>query len=311
MIELLNTRMYEYRKGIVSGLAKFMDIIILNDVGKINIIYNKPLNKTRTIFINTRCKQKLILYFIDHILPQLKSPINLVIAGEDWTFPNSIDKRFKNDKIFLERKNELKNLGKHKYIHRVFVENLDENLENMEPIPLGVNSIEYSVYLDHFLKYEKIDPNKPLYFTNFNRVRDDNQHNERRYVLNLSKTEWGEFYIPTGTCNHDTFMNRMSQYLFTICVHGGGLDVNPKLFEALLVGVIPIIKENRPYTDIYKKLDFPVVIIKSWDKNTINKDKLELWKKKYYHYFTDKIKRDEMLKKMCLHYWVKYIKNIT
>ena len=48
----------------------------------------------------------------------------------------------------------------------------------------------------------------------------------------------------------------MGSYLFTICVHGGGLDVNPKLWEALLIGVISIIRENKPYTDIYVRLIF-------------------------------------------------------
>lgn len=99
----------------------------------------------------------------------------------------------------------------------------------------------------------------------------------------------------------------MGSYIFTICVKGGGLDVNPKLFEALLLGVIPIIKENKPYTNIYKRLDFPVVIVKSWEEDIINETNLKLWYKKYYHYFTDKIKREDMLKKMSLNYWIDYV----
>lgn len=117
-----------------------MDIIILN---KDKVIYNKPLHLARTIFISSRLCETLIFFFIDHILPKLKSSVNLIIAGEDYTFPNSIDKRFRRQ--HKERLIELKNLGKHKYINKVFVENLDESLENVEPIPLGINPRESSI----------------------------------------------------------------------------------------------------------------------------------------------------------------------
>ena len=102
----------------------------------------------------------------------------------------------------------------------------------------------------------------------------------------------------------------MGENLFTICVHGGGLDVNPKLWEALLIGVIPIIRENKPYTDIYTENDLPVVIVKEWSNNTITHDNLLKWKNKYYNYFTNKEKRDKMLEILSLDYWVKYVSAI-
>jgi hypothetical protein len=293
--------MFNWRTGTPTGLGKYMDIIILN---KHKVIYNKPLHIARTIFISTRLCETLIFFFIDYILPKLKSSVNLIIAGEDYTFPNSTDKRHRRQK---ERLTELKNLGKHKYINKVFVENLDESLENVEPIPLGINPRECSTDIACFLKFEQINYNKPLKFTNFNRFKNNVQFEERKVVLELCKTKWTNLYIPFKNCKHEEFLKKMGSYIFTICVHGGGLDVNPKLFEALLLGVIPIIKENKPYTDIYKTLDFPVVIVKSWEEDTINEENLKLWHKKYYHYFTDKIKREEMLKKMSLNYWINYV----
>ena len=100
----------------------------------------------------------------------------------------------------------------------------------------------------------------------------------------------------------------MGKYSFTICVHGGGLDVNPKLWEALLIGVIPIIKENKPYTDIYEGLDLPVVIIKDWDKQIINENNLIIWHNRYYNYFINEEKRKQMLYYLSLEYWINYVK---
>ena len=117
-MEILNTRMLQYKGNIVSGLAKYMDIIILN---KKCIIYNKPLNDVKTIFINTSLRNILINMFIDIILPYLTTPITLIISGGDYTFPNNNDKRMR---IRNNRLNTYINLGNHRMIRKMFVENL-------------------------------------------------------------------------------------------------------------------------------------------------------------------------------------------
>jgi hypothetical protein len=301
-MELMNTRMFDWENGNASGLAKYMDIIIINNDC---VIYNKSLDLAQTIFINTRLKEKLIIYFIDNILPQLSQPVNLIISGEDYTFPNNIDKRMDG---INHRLQEFKTLGKHAFINTIFVENLDENIENAIPIPLGVNPREGPVTTDYFLKYEFINSNKPLRVTNFNRTRDGKgQWEERGDVLNLCKNSWSKCFIQMEHNNHDEYLKTMGKYLFTLCVHGGGLDVNPKLWEALLIGVIPIIKENKPYTDIYVRLDLPVVIVKDWNIDTINEDDLMLWRNKYYSYFTNDELRKRMLYHLSLNYWITYV----
>jgi hypothetical protein len=302
-MELLNTRMFDWKNCCASGLAKHMDIIILNNDF---VIYNKPLDLSKTIFINTKLKEKLIIYFIDNILPKLSKPVNIVIAGSDYTFPNNIDKRMswiKNNRL-----SQFKTLGQHKFINKIFVENLDENIENALPIPLGINPKECPVTSSYFLKFENINDNKPLKFTNFNRTRDGRgQWEERGYVRNLCESNWSNFFIKSGQKNHKEYLKEIGKYSFTICVHGGGLDANPKVWEALLIGVIPIIKENKPYTDIYERLDLPVVIIKDWDITTINENNLMTWHSKYYNYFTNYEKRKEMLYYLTLNYWINYV----
>jgi hypothetical protein len=305
-MELLNTRMFNWQNGRVYGLAKHMDIIILNNNC---IVFNKSLDLAQTIFINTRLKEKLIIYFIDNILPKLSKPINLIIAGEDYTFPNNTDKRMGG--IKHKRLQQFKQLGQHKFINKMFVENLDENIENAVSIPLGINSRECLINSDYFLKFENIDINKPLKCTNFNRTRDGKgQWKERGDVLKFCKNNWSNFFISSEHKNHNEYLKTMGKYLFTICVHGGGLDVNPKLWEALLIGVIPIIKENKPYTDIYERLDLPVVIVKEWNITTINEYDLMIWYNKYYSYFTNYEKRKQMLYYLTLDYWVNYVKTM-
>ena len=243
------------------------------------------------------------------MLPKLSKPVNVVISGEDYTFPNNTDKRMAQ---INNRIQEFINLGKHKFINKLFVENLDEDIENALPIPLGINPRECTFYSDYFLKYENIDSGKPLKFTSFNRINDGKgQWEERNNVNDLCNSAWIQCFIKTGnTIKHDDFLINIGKYSFTICVHGGGLDVNPKLWEALLIGVIPIIRENKPYTDIYKRLDLPIVIVDKWDIDTITEDKLIIWHNKYYNYFTNYEKRKQMLYYLSLDYWINYVRNM-
>lgn len=305
-MELLNTRMFKWRSNVPTGIAMHMDIILLN---KNYIIYNKPLNIAETIFINTRDHNNLIINFIDNILPQLEKPVNIIIAGEDYTFPNNTDKRSGGGCNPSHRLQDFKNLGKHEMINKLFVENLDEDIENALPLPLGINPKECPTNINYFLQFENIDENKPLKFTNFNRNYSGiGQWEERGDVNKLCETSWKNSFMKFDHLPHIEYLKTMSSYLFTICVHGGGLDVNPKLWESLLVGVIPIIRENKPYTDIYERLDFPVVIVKKWDDDTINENNLISWYNKYYNYFLNNIKRKEMLNKLTLDYWVNNVK---
>ena len=126
----------------------------------------------------------------------------------------------------------------------------------------------------------------------------------------MCKNDWSDYFVETGYLEHKKYLSEMGNYLFTICVHGGGLDVNPKLFEALIIGVIPIIKKNEPYTNIYKKFDLPVVIIDDWKKENINLDKMNTWKNKYYKYFINKELRESLLRKLSLNFYVNYVSKI-
>jgi hypothetical protein len=309
-IELMNTRMYKWQQNIPSGLAKFMDVVLLNSNCT---IYNKPLDEANTIFINTRHHFFLIHKFIDTILPKLTKNVNIIIAGEDFTCPGCTDERYPSSPV--HEINKFIHMTHHKFVNKVFVENLDQDIDNVVPIPLGINEDECSVQLNYFKSFENIDENKEMKVTNFNRVRSEKQNigqwSERARVKLLCETQWNNYIATVSNHKHTQYLQHLRKYMFTLCVHGGGLDVNPKLWEALLVGVIPIIRETKPYTDIYVNLDLPVVIVDGWDTDTINEENLIIWRDKYYKYFTNTEERSRILKILSLKFWVDYVSTMT
>ena len=307
---ILNTRIYPQHTSkkncIPMGLSEYLDYIIINEK---KIFYNKDYDKINTIFINMRNGILMINFFIINILPKLKKKINLVIAGDDHTFPNSIDIRSKKSSI-----NDIKiykNLIHHKFINKIFVENLDEYIDNnVIPIPLGIDSRHCIPSFQFFLKFENINEKKPLKITNFNMNRTmKGQWEERGKVWNLCNNEWKNYFIETKNLKHEEYLKKMGDYWFTICVHGGGIDPCPKVFDALLIGVIPIIKNNKPLTTIYEEL--PIVIVDDWDILTINEKKLNEWYEKYKNYFFNKEERKKILYKLSMNYWLDKINNLS
>jgi hypothetical protein len=308
-IELMNTRMFEWWYGKTSGLANHADIVLLSPY---HTIYRKPLKESLVIFLNTRLREQIVLQFIDDILPKLDHSVNLILAGEDWTFPNSIDKRHDpSSSSFYE---EVLRLCSNQYINKIFVENLDERLPKTYPIPLGVafGDSDYSLgkTYQQYAEYINIDSAKPLKITNFNRTRDGKgQWEERGIVFNLCMNQWLDSFIVTEDVTGEQYLKELGKYSFTLCVHGGGVDVNPKLWECLIIGVIPIIKINPPYTDIYIGKDLPIVMVEDWTEDTITNAKLKKWHARYYHLFEDR--RQYILEFLSLEYWVNYTKSMV
>jgi hypothetical protein len=288
-----------------------MDVVLsLRTTNRKQTIRAEDLKKAFTICIVPSRGACFVKYFIENVLPHITQPINLIICNSDQTFPNNTDARTKRSVPRYPQ--DLNVLLNHQFINKIFVENLDCNLPKTFTIPVGINAKSSPSDFEYFLKYENLDINKPLKFTNFNVERDDSiQWAERRYVRHLCDSYWKENNLVKDVVpkelSHAMYLKALSKYMFTICVHGGGIDVNPKLWEALLVGTIPIIRENKPHTDIYIDLDFPVAIVKDWSLNTFRKNKLEDLRDRYYHHFTDPKKRQDMLRKLSADYWINYV----
>ena len=285
--ELLSTRIRN--KNRTKGLSSKCDCLIF---GSIKYKINKNIKNSKTYFI----KREYIQLFYEKIYPFLKNSIIIIIGSSDKTLPSREEL---NSQM-------LNNIIKCKFIKKIFVENLVKDLgKKVCSIPLGMNPKEGPIHLKYYKQFLK-KREKIIKFTNFNRTRNGKgTWSERKLVNDLCEKYWKKNCAIVTNLKHTEYLNFLSKYAFTICVHGGGVDPCPKVWEALLLGVIPIIRNIQPHVTAFKGL--PVVIIDKWDKSTITKEKLIKWYEERKKYIFDDRLRKKVIKKLLLKYWVKKI----
>ena len=77
-----------------------------------------------------------------------------------------------------------------------------------------------------------------------------------------------------------------------------------RLWEAMLVGSIPIVRSHSIMNKIYE--EFPViVIIEKWEDITF--EKLQLWIEQKKIFYKNKIEREKIIEKLKLKYWLRKI----
>ena len=80
----------------------------------------------------------------------------------------------------------------------------------------------------------------------------------------------------------------------------------------VVIGTIPIIRRNRPYTDIYTDavgVDLPIVMVDEWTGSAITEALLRQWHQELYPFFLDSENRQKMLHWLSMDYWVDYIRH--
>ena len=103
---------------------------------------------------------------------------------------------------------------------------------------------------------------------------EENNERQLAYDMLIKQTEIFDWH-PAGL-SRMSFLTAMSMYQFILCPHGGGLDPNPKCWEALLMKCIPIVKRNTMSESLEH---LPIVIVDDWNEITI--DNMNDWSKKY------------------------------
>ena len=83
-----------------------------------------------------------------------------------------------------------------------------------------------------------------------------------------------------------------------LCVHGGGIDPNPKLFSAIIAGAIPIM---RDYPGAVMYDNWPVVRVRSW--TDINPSRLAQWRELHARAFEDERLRNRTLHRLTMRHW--------
>jgi hypothetical protein len=234
------------------------------------------------------------------VLPEIDCLFVLIITGEDITIPNQLDIRWKDPQHLSLIKNTYIDIVNHPLLLHCYIENRDEPHIKTSSIPLGINPREMPDYnVDYLLRYMDYIP--PLKTRNIKVIciqRD--RPGDREKINKLKISHWSNNVIIDGDYNHDSWYKLLQTYPFIICAHGGGIDPCPKIWEALCLGCIPIIKHSA-LDDIYQQ--FPIVFVNNWEPDTINVENLNAWLEKYSKYYDDNELRKQWVSKLFLHYW--------
>jgi hypothetical protein len=285
-----------------------------------NTVWGNASMEPKTIFIHP---ERLSL-FHDTILPCLfqHERFLLVIGDSDVTTPRQLNVGYNST---ISYSIWLSLLHDPRIIH-IFVEHLDEWITNPEtskvsPMPLGINPMEVSqnetmkLCVDDIIEKYPIVPfhERPLQIRLTNRIRGEKGIWKQRHIAKhvYCDQKWKQFCNSTSAPEKEDYFNEIRQYPFVLCINGGGMDPNPQLWTALLVGTIPIII-SFPGERMYR--DLPVIIMKypeldRWDRWNISQDMLQTWIQQYSHMFEDVKYRRQVLETLMTDYWWKQIQS--
>jgi hypothetical protein len=247
-------------------------------------------------------------FFINNYLDKINNKFILYTNSGDWTLPNQLDKRWP------ERKKEAKliynKIINNKYLEHWFIENCDQEHNKITFLPIGINPREFHNNIkiinnltNHCKRLNIENKNSKIFYCSRIHSKNDKQFELRREYYEILKQDKFKRLVDTfDRLKQELFRNKLKEYSFCICIHGGGIDLCPKLFECLIYGCIPIINSSS-YDNIYNKL--PVVICKSI-KDELNETNLKQWKEKFEPYFTNLELKNKWLPMLYQDYWLNY-----
>ncbi|KAL3927895.1 MAG: hypothetical protein SGBAC_012888 [Bacillariaceae sp.] len=256
-----------------------------------------------SIFIQVLQQQR----FHDHLLPCIPKNHHfvLVTGDDDRTTPRQSDKRYESP---IMKPGTWESWLNDKRISHLFVEHLDSPMPSnrVTPIPLGLNPREFKSFTDGAAVKElegavKDFSKRDMSVLFTNRVRNGDQWVERGQARDLCQA------LPHCTearIDQRDFLREIKNHTFLICVHGGGVDPNPNLFQALIAGVIPIMAPF-PGDSMYEGLP---IVVTDGDWNNPNS---EFFSPEYLSakleelapFFEDPEKRAQVVDRLTMKYW--------
>jgi len=292
-----------YRKENLSGLAARCDWFI-NGRQLLNVTNTET---PRTIFVTGYRGGQGINYLAMQLLPKLTTRFVLIVASEDHTFPHSKgDARPQAVIEYKRSQSQIASILESPLLAHIFVENLDEpNHPKMSPLPLGISQPDMRLDVNDPAIFNVNLSEKPVMCFCAHRIRDDPiQWDDRRNVRAYSMPggPWSNMvnYIDSEM-PRPVFLKELQKAKFSICVHGGGYDPNPRFTESILAGTIPII-QHSPLDQALSR--FPVVYIKDqWTPDALTPEFLEQEFERLRPYYEDPEKRREVLRMLTLDYW--------
>ncbi len=295
MFKLMSTRYSNYGINTISDVEIFMARIHVKNEKKQIYHLRLDYNEYTSAFDTIR-------FFRNIVLPIIDSPFVCIITGEDLTIPNQVDVRWQEPWQLELMKGVYDDLIKNPFLIHCYIENRDTIHEKTSSIPLGMNPNEMpNRNIDYILKYMYNHNYKPICARELKTISIQRPRNGDRELINvLNKVYWKKHIIDSGKYSKDTWWELLQTYPFIICAHGGGIDPCPKVWEALCVGCIPIIKHST-LDDVYS--EFPVVFVDNWNESTISVKNMQEWIETYSKYYDDPELRNKWIHKLFLQYW--------
>lgn len=167
-----------------------------------------------------------------------------------------------------------------------------------EPLPIGLENRS-------FLKHGKIknfdifipDKNKKnnKIYCSFNTLTNKKRIDVLNCVKENKLTDIENF------SNHRNYIKKLSNYKFSICPIGNGLDTH-RFWESISVHTLPIV-ENSEFIQNFKKLGVPMLILENWnDIENINEAAL-------INIYEDNYKKFNTENFLSIEFWINKIKS--
>lgn len=277
--DYLQTRVRHPRK-VMPNFALYCDWIIW-DTHNIYVDFNFI---PKTIYV--RSEINTLNYFINLVLGKINSEFVLVTTSHDTPMPIGFQKNFNfNWQAIINNK----------YLKAWFTENRDLLHEKIKPVPLGlphpdlpswvVGDLSTPVWTDDFLEKAKLLREDSRIFKIFGcwhprtnhpsgTCPDNTSERQMAYEYLIGKKEIFDWH-PPGMSRME-FIHKMGAYKFVLCPHGGGLDPNPKCWEALIMKAIPIVRRNTMSESLEH---LPIAFVDEWSEITYTK--LKQWEEKF------------------------------
>jgi hypothetical protein len=194
-----------------------------------------------------KSERPILEKFLDDVLPGLRHEFVLYTGNADLTIPYQLDRR--GSRYPREFTSRLKSLANDARLRAWYAENLDEVWHpKVVPSLLGF-------FARHIRRPGTVLNGRMWAATAHRqstrrarrviatyRLRGGPQFDDRRQALAVAQTLGPNFH--TGPVGEGGWLKALGEASHVLCVHGGGNDLNPRLFEALWMGALPIVKRS-------------------------------------------------------------------
>jgi hypothetical protein len=305
-IKAHSTRLFPVDQGAdayrLTGVASLCDWVLLTDSKKPQIVLRNcaETDRPKFIYVSLRDPFLALSVFTNQILPVLREPFVLITGSKDVTIPNQLDARFR--RFNQEERGAIERILASPLMLHWFSENVDDpSMAKLSPLPIGL--LWKDATADETIDVTESPPllQRPTRVLCAHRVRNGAQWEPRRKVTSVAQTCWSDFTtVVTDEISESAYLRLVVDHAFVLCVHGGGLDPCPKLWQTLQYGAVPIIESNG-VAGAYRQL--PVAIVDKWSPDALTPEKLEAWQHELSPYFDEPSRRCQLLHKLSLDYW--------